>query len=85
MRTQSGLRSGQLHDNATCTTTVDQLHSIFATHGKPEMLVTNGTVITSDEFNIFTEQNGISLVKSAPYHPASNGPNLQGFYEKDKR
>ena len=61
-------------NNATSTITIDQLRSIFATHGLPEMLVTdNGTVFTSDEFNRFTKQNGIRHVRSAPYHPASNG------------
>ena len=38
------------------------------------MLVTdNGTVFTSKEFSRFTKQNGIRHVRSAPYHPASNG------------
>ena len=61
-------------NNATSTVTIDQLHSIFATHGLPEMLVTdNGTVFTSDEFSRFTKQNSIRHVRSAPYHPASNG------------
>ena len=61
-------------NNTTSTATVDQLRSIFATHGLPEMLVTdNGTVFTSDEFNRFTKQNGICHVRSAFYHPASNG------------
>ena len=60
--------------NATSTVTIDQLRSIFATHGLPEMLVTdNGTVFTSNEFSRFTKQNGICHVRSAPYHPASNG------------
>ena len=61
-------------NNATSTVTIDQLRSIFATHGIPEMLVTdNGSVFTSEEFEKFTKQNGIRHVKSAPYHPASNG------------
>lgn len=61
-------------NNATSTVTIDQLCSIFATHGIPEMLVTdNGSVFTSEEFKRFTKQNGIRYVKSAPYHPASNG------------
>ena len=61
-------------NNATSIITIDQLRSIFTTHGLPEMLVTdNGTVFTSDEFNRFTKQNGIRHVRSVPYHPASNG------------
>ena len=60
--------------NATSTVTIDQMRSIFATHGLPEMLVTdNGTVFTSNEFKSFTKQNGIRHVTFAPYHPASNG------------
>ena len=50
--------------NATSTVTIDQMSSIFATHGLPEMLVTDKS---------FTKQNGIRHVTSAPYHPASNG------------
>ena len=38
-------------NNATSTVAIEQLRSIFATHGLPEMLVTdNGTVFTSNEF-----------------------------------
>ena len=52
--------------------TTSQFCSIFATHGLPEMLVTdNGSVFTSNTFKDFT--NGIRYVTSAPYHPASNG------------
>ena len=50
------------------------VHYIFATHDLPEMLVSdNGSVFTSAEFTDFTKQNGIQHMKSAPYHPASNG------------
>ena len=60
--------------SASSATTIEQLRSIFATHGLPEMLVTdNGSIFTSAEFQEFTKLNGIRHVKSAPYHPASNG------------
>ena len=60
--------------NPTSAATIEHLRSIFATHGLPEMLVSdNGLVFTSSEFEDFTKQNGIRHVRSAPYHPASNG------------
>ena len=59
---------------ATSTQTIEHLRNIFATHGLPEMLVIdNGSVFTSSEFQDFTKRNGIRHVTSAPYHPASNG------------
>jgi len=59
--------------NPTSAVTIEHLHSIFATHGIPEMMVSdNGSLFTSVEFDNFTKQNGIQHVKSAPYHPASN-------------
>ena len=52
--------------SATSATTMEQLRSIFATHGLPELLVTdNGTVFTSAEFEEFTKLNGIRHIKSA--------------------
>ena len=33
----------------------------------------NGSQFTADAFKVFTQCNGIRHVKSAPYHPASNG------------
>ena len=60
--------------SATTSTTVEQLRAIFATHGLPEMLVSdNGSVFTSAEFKSFIKSNGIRHATSAPYHPASNG------------
>ena len=60
--------------NVTSTITIEHLRSIFSTHGIPEMLVSdNGSVFTSAEFTDFVKNNGIRHVKSAPYHPASNG------------
>ena len=54
--------------------TIQALRRIFATHGLPEMLVSdNGTAFTSEEFRQFLKTNGVRAVNSAPYHPASNG------------
>lgn len=60
--------------NATSATTIEQFRSIFATHGLPELLVTdNGATFTSSECKEFLALNGIRHVTSAPYHPATNG------------
>lgn len=54
--------------------TLDVLREWFSAHGIPEHIVTdNGPQFTAEEFEVFTKRNGIKHVKSAPYHPASNG------------
>ena len=59
---------------ATSTSTIEHLRTLFATHGLPELFVTdNGSVFTSSEFMSFLEQNGIRHSTSAPYHTATNG------------
>ena len=59
---------------ANSRTTISILRSIFATHGIPELIVSdNGTPFTSYEFQAFTQSNGIRHNTSAPYHPATNG------------
>ena len=59
---------------ATSSTTIEHLRSLFATHGLPELLVSdNGTVFTSSEFKDFLKLNGIRHTTCAPYHPATNG------------
>ena len=61
-------------NSANTTNTTEHLRSLFATHGLPEMIGSdNGSVFTSFEFQDFCAKNGIKHVKSAPYHPASNG------------
>ena len=47
---------------------------MFATFGLPEQLVTdNGPQFLSEEFALFSKLNGIRHIRSAPYHPATNG------------
>lgn len=58
----------------TSQCTIRHLREIFATHGLPELLVSdNGTAFTSSEFKEFMVRNGIRHVTTAPYHPSSNG------------
>ena len=59
---------------ATSTHTITKLRAMLATHGLPEIIVTdNGTVFTSSEFKEFLKKNGIRHLTSPPYHPSSNG------------
>ena len=59
---------------STSQATISGLRTLFATHGLPEMLVTdNGSNFTSSEFKDFVNRNGIKHVRTAPYHPSSNG------------
>ena len=47
---------------------------MFATHGLPETIVSdNGTVFTSPEFKNLTTRNCIRHIRTALYHPSSNG------------
>lgn len=60
--------------SATSSATIEHLRSIFSVHGLPELIVSdNGSVFTSAEFQDFMVGNGIRHIRTAPYHPASNG------------
>ena len=60
--------------SATSSITIKKLRGMFATHGIPDIIVSdNGTVFTSEEFETFMKLNGIRHVKAAPYHPSTNG------------
>ena len=61
-------------NSATSTVTIEKLRAMFAVHGLPETLVSdNGTVFTSAEFKEFLQRNNIQHIRTAPYHPVSNG------------
>ena len=58
----------------TAVLTIEKLKSIFSTHELPDTIVTdNGTTFTSSQFQEFIKQNGITHIRSAPFHPKSNG------------
>ena len=60
--------------STSATATIELLRRAFATHGLPDMLVSdNGTGFASKEFGNFMAKNGILHVKAAPRHPSSNG------------
>ena len=60
--------------SATSSATIQRLRTTFAQFGVPDTVVTdNGTCFTSSEFAQFLQRNGIRHIKSAPYHPATNG------------
>ena len=49
-------------NSATTKTTIEKLRATFATHGLPEMIVSdNGSIFTSGEFKVFMQRNGIPL------------------------
>ena len=51
------------------------LRNIFATHGFPEILASDNGLpsLTSKEFQTFAKMNGFRHMRSAPYHPSTNG------------
>ena len=54
--------------------TIRVLRTKFATRGLPEVVVSdNGTAFMSGKFQEFLKKNGIQHLRSAPYHPSSNG------------
>ena len=69
--------------------TIEKLRILFANHGLPHKVVTdNGPSFTSAEFAEFMSKNGIIHIKSAPYHPSTNGlaeRAVQSFKQAVKR
>ena len=60
--------------STTALATIRVLREMFATYGLPQQLVSdNGPQFTSTEFADFLKQNGIKHIKSALYHPSTNG------------
>ena len=60
--------------SATANRTVDELCKLFSSYGLPEQIVMdNGPQFVSEEFVTFTKMNGMKHIKSASYHPSTNG------------
>ena len=54
--------------------TITELQRLFSMYGIPTQLVSdNGPQFTSEEFTSFMKRNGIKHIRSAPYHPSTNG------------
>ena len=50
------------------------MRNIFATHGVPDEVVSDdGRQFVSEEFQVFLRNNNVKSIRSAPYHPISNG------------
>ncbi|XP_060114074.1 uncharacterized protein K02A2.6-like [Heteronotia binoei] len=50
------------------------LRRVLSTHGIPDTIVSdNGTAFTSREFREFLQRYLIHHIRSAPFHPATNG------------
>ena len=60
-------------NTSTSSATIEKLRITFATHGLPEIVVTdNGSNFVGREFEAFLKQKGIRHIRTPPYHPASN-------------
>ena len=58
----------------TARRTVEELRKVFARYGLPLQIVSdNGTQFTAEEFATFVKMNGIRHIRTAPFHPQSNG------------
>ncbi|KAK3743868.1 hypothetical protein QZH41_016473 [Actinostola sp. cb2023] len=64
----------EIMNSTTSSATISKLRSMFATHGLPEVLVSdNASNFVSSEMEEFLSQNGVVHITSAPYHPSTNG------------
>ncbi|XP_016303649.1 uncharacterized protein K02A2.6-like [Sinocyclocheilus anshuiensis] len=64
----------QLMTSTTAEKTIGVLRNLFSHYGLPEVLVSdNGPQFVSQEFANFLKANHVKHIRSAPYHPATNG------------
>ncbi|CAH8556634.1 unnamed protein product [Dicrocoelium dendriticum] len=60
--------------NTSSNSTILALKRLFSQYGLPQTIVSdNGSQFTSYQFADFCAQNGIQHMRTAPYHPQSNG------------
>ncbi|XP_061151222.1 uncharacterized protein K02A2.6-like [Syngnathus typhle] len=60
--------------STTAEKTIEKLGELFSRVGSPAQLVSdNGPQFVSQEMAVFLQANGVQHIKSAPYHPATNG------------
>jgi hypothetical protein len=74
--------------STSSSTTIDLLEQDFAHFGYPHTLVTdNATTFTSEEFQDWCQERGITHLSGAPYHPATNGAaeRLVGTFKQSLR
>src|SRR3978361_628339 len=63
-----------LKEPPTSNTSIKLLSNVFATHGFPEVMVSdNATTFTSAQFRSYCRRNGIVQKLIAPGHPSTNG------------
>ena len=63
-----------LMESTTTSKTIRVLQDMFARWGIPEQIVTdNGPQFISSDFTMFLTSHGVKHIRTAPYHPASNG------------
>ena len=64
----------QIMSTTTASKTISVLREVFARYGLPQQLVSdNGPRFVAEEFLVFLRSNGVKHIRSAPYHPATNG------------
>ena len=60
--------------STTAESTINALRYLFSSFGLPKELVSdNGPQFVAEEFQMFLKRNGVRHIRSAPYHPSSNG------------